>query len=335
MASSLNIVNILILFIIGHNVITAQQLKEAIDSYGGVRGCRTAVVEVNTKTQTTGTRKISGISQLNNFQYTEDGGITVWKTFQVGEGKRISKQELSKMGRPLSDTGVKIVLQSCEPHESTGMLKKQSKQPSEVPHAVNMPVTPPADQEDCQLFNCPEEGCVKNFRTSKNLQRHLDLGRHHFKLHEESQYDQIRHKWAQHGMSLKPQNPSYLFTASSSSEEVENDMVIGWAQTRSKRSNRFPEQVKSFLLQQFVIGEDTGRKVTPVEAATRMRSLHNDAGNRLFEKGEWLTVQQVTSYFSRLAAMKRMTQLPTAVESLEDAEAVVQQSERYHLCQII
>ena len=138
-------------------------------------------------------------------------------------------------------------------------------------------------------------------------------------------------------MSLKPQNHSHLFTASSSSEEVENDMVIGWAQTRSKRSNRFPEQVKSFLLQQFMIGEDAGRKVTPAEAAIRMRSLRNDAGNRLFEKGDWLTVQQVTSYFSRLVAMKRMTQLPTAVESLEeeDAEAVVQQSERYHLRQRI
>ena len=155
MASSLNIVNILILFIIGHDVITAQQLKEAIDSYGGVRGCRAAVVEVNTKKQTTGTHKISGISQLNNYQYTEDGRITVWKAFRVGEGKRISKQELSKMCRPLSDTGVKIVLPSCETHESTGMLKKTSKQPSEVPHVVNMPVTPPADQEDCQLFNCP------------------------------------------------------------------------------------------------------------------------------------------------------------------------------------
>ena len=327
-ASILNIVNILNLFIIGHEVMTAQQLKEAIDSYRGVRGCRAAVVEVNTKKQTTGTHKISGISQLNNFQYTQDGGIIVWKAFRVGEGKRISKQELSKMGRPSSDTGVKIVLPSCEPHESTGMLKKTSKQTSEVPHIVTMPVTPPADQEDCQLFNCPEEGCVKNFRTSKNLQRHLDLGRHHFKLHEESQYDQIRRKWAQHCMSLKPQNPSYLFTASSSSEEVVSDVVIGWAQTRSKRSNRFPEKVKRFLVEQFMIGEETGRKVTPAEGANRMRSLRDDAGNRLFEKSEWLTEQQVTSYFSRLAAMKRMSQLPTAVESLEeeDVEAVVQQS---------
>ena len=242
------------------------------------------------------------------------------------------------MGKPLSDTWVKIVLPSCEADESIGMLKKTSKQTSEVPRVVTTPVTPAADQEDCQFFNCPEEGCVKTFRTSKNLGRHLDLGRHHFKLHEESQYYQIRRKWAQHCMSLKPQNRSYLFTACSSSEEVESDVVIGWAQTSSKRSNRFSEQVKSFLLAQFMIGEETGRKVTPAEAATRMRSLRNDAGNRLFEKGEWLTVQQVTSYFSRLAAMKKMSQLPTAVEGLEeeeDVEAVVQQSERYHLRQRI
>ena len=115
-----------------------------------------------------------------------------------------------------------------------------------------------------------------------------------------------------------------------------SDVVIGWAQTRSKRGNRFPEQVKRFLLEQFMVGEETGRKVTPAEAANRMRSLRNDAGNQLFEKSEWLTVQQVTS-FSRLAAMKRMNQLPAAVESLEeeDVEAVVQQSERYHLRQKI
>ena len=66
-----------------------------------MRGCREAVVEVNTKRQTTGTHKISGISQLNNFQYTQDGEVIVWKAFRVGEGKRISKQELSKMGRPI------------------------------------------------------------------------------------------------------------------------------------------------------------------------------------------------------------------------------------------
>ena len=207
-----------------------------------------------------------------------------WPIYTVNSVDKTKFLYVSKMGRPLSDPGVKIVFPSCEPDESTGMLKKKttSKQTFEVPHVVTMPVTPPADQEDCQLFNCPEEGCVKTFRTSQNLHRHLHLGCHHFKLHEESQYDQIRCKWAQHCMSLKPQNPSYLFTAISCSEELESDVVIGWAQTRSKRSNRFSKQVKSFLLAQFMIDEKTSRKVNP--AATQMRSLHNDAGNWLFER---------------------------------------------------
>lgn len=90
-ASILNIVNILNLFIIGHDVMTAQQLKEAIDSYGGVRGCRAAVVEVNSKKQTTGTHKISGISQLNNFQYTQDGGIIVWKRVRGSQSRSLVK----------------------------------------------------------------------------------------------------------------------------------------------------------------------------------------------------------------------------------------------------
>ena len=39
------------------------------------------------------------------------------------------------MGRPLSNTGVKIVFSSCELDESTGLLKKKttSKQTFEVP----------------------------------------------------------------------------------------------------------------------------------------------------------------------------------------------------------
>ena len=75
--------------------------------------------------------------------------------------------------------------------------------------------------------------------------------------------------------------------------------------SKKRRSNRFSERVKSFLVEQFMIGEETGRKVTPVEAATTIRSLRDETGNRKFEKGEWLTPQLITSYFARLAAMKK------------------------------
>ena len=97
----------------------------------------------------------------------------------------------------------------------------------------------------------------------------------------------------------------YLFTVSSSCEDMENEVVIRCVLAKKRRSNRFSERVKSFLVEQFMIGEETGRKVTQVEAATRMRSPRNETGNRKFGKGEWLIPQQITSYFSRLAAMKK------------------------------
>ena len=85
-----------LLLIKGHDVISAQQLKEAIDSYGGVRGCRAVIVEVNTKKQTTGTHKISGISQLNNVQYSEDGEKLCGRRFKLERVRGSQSKSLVK-----------------------------------------------------------------------------------------------------------------------------------------------------------------------------------------------------------------------------------------------
>ena len=318
--------------VLGHDVITARQLKEAIDSYGGIKGCRASVIELNTRKQTTNAPKLSGISQLNNFEYTEDGGMTVSKAFKVGEGRKISKQELAKVGQPQSETGVKAILPFCDPVNATGLLKKASTRPPG--DQTKQTVVSPTNDEGLPWFTCPEQGCIKTFRTNQTLQRHLDFGRHEIKLHEESQYDQIRHKWAEHCLSLKPQNPSCALTASSSfGVTEENVLSMGRAQTKSKRRSRFSVKVKNYLLEQFMIGEETGRKVTPAEASARIRTVRTEEGARIFGKDEWLTPQQVNSYFSRLAAMKKIDQQPAALVSLEeeDAEAIVERSERYHL----
>ena len=54
-----------------------------------------------------------------------------------------------------------------------------------------------------------------------------------------------------------------------------------------------------------MIGEETGRKVTPAEALARKRAVRTEEGARIFAKAEVLTPQQVNCYFSRLAAMKK------------------------------
>ena len=48
----------------GHDVTTAEKMKVALESHGGVRGCRFAVVEIDKTKMNAEVRKIPGISFL-------------------------------------------------------------------------------------------------------------------------------------------------------------------------------------------------------------------------------------------------------------------------------
>ena len=52
------------------------------------------MIELDTRKQTTNAPKLSGISQLNNFEYTEDGGMTVSKAFKVGKVGKFPNKSL-------------------------------------------------------------------------------------------------------------------------------------------------------------------------------------------------------------------------------------------------
>ena len=53
-----------------HNVITAKDMKTALESHGGVKGVRAAVVKVDTNKEITA-NKIPGISLLTTFRLRE------------------------------------------------------------------------------------------------------------------------------------------------------------------------------------------------------------------------------------------------------------------------
>ena len=69
----------------GHDITTAEEIKIALESHEGVRGCRFAVVEIDKSTQNSQVKKIPGISFLNNFMFFDDG-FRAWKAYQIGEG---------------------------------------------------------------------------------------------------------------------------------------------------------------------------------------------------------------------------------------------------------
>ena len=56
----------------------------------------------------------------------------------------------------------------------------------------------------------------------------------------------------------------------------------------------------------FNLGETTGFKANPADVAKAMMTTRDDHGDRLFTSEEFLTTQQVSSFFSRLASRKRL-----------------------------
>ena len=72
----------------GHDVTTAEQMKEAILSHGGVEGVRLVVVDVAIQ-ETPEKRKITGINELNNFEY-RDRGVLGRRAYGIGTGPLIT-----------------------------------------------------------------------------------------------------------------------------------------------------------------------------------------------------------------------------------------------------
>ena len=60
-----------------------------------------------------------------------------------------------------------------------------------------------------------------------------------------------------------------------------------------------------YLERKFKVGQETGLKLDPVDVARDMRYARNQQGAKLFTVDEFLTVQQIQSYFSRTASKLR------------------------------
>ena len=71
----------------GHDVRDAKDMKAAIESFGGVKGCFAAVVRINTSMKTMEKHSMTGIQSLNNFSFEDNGSLKAWKAYNVGPGK--------------------------------------------------------------------------------------------------------------------------------------------------------------------------------------------------------------------------------------------------------
>ena len=156
-----------------HDVITAENMKEALESHGGLKGCRVAVVKVNTTKSLGVENKIPGISLLNNFLF-EERGVRASKAYNVGPGSPYDKVIIEGQG----DTGLKVIQPFCARTKERSTIAENT-----------WPLT--------EVFPCTETGCFHSFKTLEEVEQHMDSGKHVRELKSESLYDSIRKKWAE------------------------------------------------------------------------------------------------------------------------------------------
>lgn len=174
------------------------------------------------------------------------------------------------------------------------------------------------EQQTSKLFTCPVDGCVKQFQRYCSLENHLAYGTCNIVLERENLFDMARIIYRDKlllGCGVQPVLESY--TLSAPAEEIQRQ---GWALKMGKKATRFNERQKRYLDEKFSIGQETGHKLEAATVAQDMRYAKDEGGNRRFTVDEFLTPQQVQSYFSRTAAKLKYRQEGNTEEDKAAAE---------------
>ncbi|XP_078368927.1 uncharacterized protein LOC144652746 [Oculina patagonica] len=282
----------------GNDVTTADQLKDALLSHGGVEGVRVVSMEtIQDLPSEDDSRKIPAISKLNDFEFIADA-ITAWRAYGIGEGKEITVEKTS------SDPCYSWLTSEFSPggFKSLATKRFEKEKPAEV---VSENTHPGAEEATTSVFSCPQDGCVKVFQRLSSLEKHLSLEQCTRSLEKRTLLD-----LAKLGYKSRLEEGVGCISipaAVSVSKETSSDQVIGegWALKCTKKPYRFNERQKAYLDAKFSIGQSTGKKLDGNVVAREMRHALGTDGVRLFKVSEFLTPQQVTSYFSRRSAKIR------------------------------
>ena len=308
----------------GNDVINALQFKTAIESGQGTTGLKASYVA--SKPSSTSYVKWDGISLLNNFEY-EETGVRVWRAFNVGLGRVIP---WSNFERAVKQPEELEILDPPSQHASEAAtfrivrhrhIKKSSVEADPSTELENQDGGTVGEEEpDDMLFPCPEEGCVKSYSRFANLQTHLDSGKHKMMLEQETLYDRAKKEYASKLTEGCSRIPSVQVT-----EQRKNDglppLPMGWALKTIKKKARFTEKQTEFLTDQFQKGEQSGQKSDPHEVSKAMSLARDQTGARRFHPDEVLTSQQISGFFSRLSAKKRVVGAGDGAKSVEVSDA--------------
>jgi hypothetical protein len=274
----------------GNDVLSAKDMHTALINRQ-VKGTTSSVNQLNGNVEHLKVKKLESFSSFHNSAYASDS-VTIWKAYGVGKGKQIPNKKIYITHQEATHLNVIEEFSPVIPGRSHAVSKKNEELENEESQAKG-------------LFDCPESNCNYVFETIDDLEFHVGLGQHSRFVNNENVYDTLRREWASRYATVST-STSTEPGAESLLQEGENKLKMGWALNKQLRGKvRFSPEVRQYLVAKFDYGERTGQKYDAAQVASDMRCARNECGEKLFCKDDWLTKNQVASFFSRLVRKRR------------------------------
>jgi len=305
----------------GNNIETASEMVDAIQSGGGVPGVYVTLCDTFEVQKPSFHVKLDSVSVISNIEYSSES-LRVWRAYGIGTGKKIprAKLDVSQVEQFLNHV-------DCDSNPANGTReayfhKFKSRAKSSLEDAAKNSDTeaePVTDASSCPLFSCPEEGCIKTYQRFSALQHHQDCGKHERALEHETLLDKAVYGYADRLQEQSGGVPQMEEFTKSRNVSNQPHLPMGWALKSSQvRRARFTEKQKDYLSSKFFFGESTGQKVDAASVSKSMMTARDSNGSRLFTSSEFLTSQQISSFFSRLASRRSQDQATDSDNELED-----------------
>ena len=155
-------------------------------------------------------------------------------------------------------------------------------------------------EDEGGIFVCPNEGCMASFSTYQQCLDHSTVDNCQLQLEKKTKID-TRRLYAEKLLASEGNTREIQMTAPSSASSSHSSLQLGWALKEGRKSKRFSEKQKEYLVNKFNVGVMSGQKEDPENVSEAMKYATNSDGTRLFSSDEFLTPQQIMSFFSRHA----------------------------------
>ncbi|KAK3736783.1 hypothetical protein QZH41_002392 [Actinostola sp. cb2023] len=208
--------------------------------------------------------------------------MRAWRGYNIGPGKYFTDAQLARFGTPQGPTNMIIEHTFTTPSFESGLysLPGASAPPRPISdhqiYHLSQNLTSPTRKGWCTLHALKKIAVYQFFFS---LQRHLDVGKHLLKLECESPYDKIKLKWAEACKSVAAE-----YTVSKTSLPLH--------QAPHGTGRLGTPKVEQIYPQNFLQGEETCNKANASDVSSKMKSVRDGNGQKLFPKAEWLTMDK-------------------------------------------